>query len=1664
MSSDKEKLKHLKASKSPKWLDSKREDSSPNPRRSSDLGIPGPSINHTLPDNTDNSEASRNNGTKVKNSSDFGFISNLRRAFEGTQERQANGNGSDDNDVVEDQGRTVLQSGSSVNDSNHENDQNSSLLDDDIVTRNEDYGDEEDEDIGESRQDFRSMNQLRSMFPGSLVDILSRGPHVKINTLIDGLSERGDPYILLETLNELNETLLIMDLMMGRGFSVIKLCRSIVSIINDPLLQEQLELQLVACRCLYNLVELNPEFVHEVVYADAVLCLKLKLMDISYIDLAEQALQTMEIISRYQGRALLEDNCLEAVLQFLDFFTIHAQRKALSITANAFQSLSSRDIPIVESVFPTVQRIATEYTDPQCCESAWLTIARAVPKLINDPMLLERLIPVSLIQKLCALLPTCLGKSTSNSILSFRTCLKLINSLTLIASASPKISLNLIEECKIDKTFRTLLNNYLVSSNHKTQQTKAEDKLISDPSAPSTLDKSTIDSDAISIEALMAAPKELVTTLLKLLATLLPYLYLDPKSKNSHDFFANIGTYYVLSQTEAQQDINEKKIELYNASNGPVQLFIFHCFPVIINIYSSTVDYDIRRLVIITVLRMINICDSSALHQIATRSRVTNLLASIVIQSKDFISKSFSKSQTEETRDHSNNQIKPYALLHGALLILFHLTAKSSDAFLLKLEREGLYHDIGQLLDTLKHCYSAKGFNLPSENVDSKNFDESGGNSYMVGSQMSLDENNDFENAGDDYQSQNFEQDDSECQSENGDGDEDEDEDEGEGDGQQISDGGHDSEDMADDNDFSYSSRRLLGNVDYALSNNGTSSFTYKETLKALISLCTTIIEDYSYSKGDRTSQKSPHLLLLENVLARISNARLASKFSFAQWTEVWSDLKTALGENDESNISSYELTASTLVDSLLNLFSSSVGTQGTVCQYSFIKVFCSRYSSSPEDVPLVLLVNKLQEGVSRSESFEIVTSGVSTVGGVGDNLTGDIMSSKASSMAKQLKMMLISTDKRIPKSHRQIVLNIHAIATFRSIEAFLKARMATFNRLRGNNSGFSALQDLTSDEDASNSSEEDNDSDYQLQFKINGEVIPKDATVYGAIYRSLQRSPDDSIDSKKIWSGLPHKVTYWKEKQSTESLPKSDFQISTNDTDEDGLYLLQDNFTYKILLLLKVLFELNQNAQTPAVSEALFLNFKVTAKLNRQLEEPLVVASGTLPMWCVHFTREFPFLFPLSTRSFFLKSVSFGYSRLIQHWQNRSNEENSRSDSDNGLQLGRPSRHKVRLSRKKLLQSSIKVLETYGDVPSILEIEYFGEEGTGLGPTLEFYANVSKEFTKNKLGMWRTSDKEAIYVNSKTGLFPRPIALDVNEIHKPLHLFKVLGIFVARSLLDSRIIDFEFNPFFFHTAKNMVLGVQEKLNRRVLLDRLDEIDPVLSKSLRYLLKFVEQYPNVPPDLRDSITVEDSPLSNLSLNYALPGYPDIELTEDGADTEITHENLEDYIDEVLDYTLQYGIEQQVRSFIDGFSTVFPYSSLLIFSASELVKLFGNSSEDWSYENVMASVHADHGYSIESAAVQNLIQLMSEFTKDEQRMFLQFLTGSPRLPIGGFKELKPQLTVVRKTTEDGLLPDNYLPSVMTCANYLKLPNYTNKEIMRQRIMQAIKEGAGAFLLS
>jgi E3 ubiquitin-protein ligase TRIP12 len=156
-----------------------------------------------------------------------------------------------------------------------------------------------------------------------------------------------------------------------------------------------------------------------------------------------------------------------------------------------------------------------------------------------------------------------------------------------------------------------------------------------------------------------------------------------------------------------------------------------------------------------------------------------------------------------------------------------------------------------------------------------------------------------------------------------------------------------------------------------------------------------------------------------------------------------------------------------------------------------------------------------------------------------------------------------------------------------------------------------------------------------------------------------------------------------------------------------------------------------------------------------------------------------------------------------------------------------------------------------------------------------------------------------------------------------------------------------------------------------------------------------------------------------------------------------------------------GVKSQIDSFIEGFNSIFQLSNLRLFYPEELERLFcGSGYHIWDTKTLIECTRCDHGYTHDSRAVKFLFEIMCSFNSDEQRQFLQFITGSPRLPVGGLRSLVPPLTIVRKTVNSW----SYLPSVMTCVNYLKLPDYTSIEAMREKLFVAMRDGQLSFHLS
>jgi len=121
----------------------------------------------------------------------------------------------------------------------------------------------------------------------------------------------------------------------------------------------------------------------------------------------------------------------------------------------------------------------------------------------------------------------------------------------------------------------------------------------------------------------------------------------------------------------------------------------------------------------------------------------------------------------------------------------------------------------------------------------------------------------------------------------------------------------------------------------------------------------------------------------------------------------------------------------------------------------------------------------------------------------------------------------------------------------------------------------------------------------------------------------------------------------------------------------------------------------------------------------------------------------------------------------------------------------------------------------------------------------------------------------------------------------------------------------------------------------------------------------------------------------------------------GSDILVSINNLEEYLNLTFDKLILSGIDPLVRAFKIGFNKVFKIESLKCFTNLELEEIIcGCYYDSWDYENLIENIIPGHGYDKNSPMFIGLIQIMLNMTSLEKKTFLQFVTGSPRLPLGG----------------------------------------------------------------
>ena len=147
-------------------------------------------------------------------------------------------------------------------------------------------------------------------------------------------------------------------------------------------------------------------------------------------------------------------------------------------------------------------------------------------------------------------------------------------------------------------------------------------------------------------------------------------------------------------------------------------------------------------------------------------------------------------------------------------------------------------------------------------------------------------------------------------------------------------------------------------------------------------------------------------------------------------------------------------------------------------------------------------------------------------------------------------------------------------------------------------------------------------------------------------------------------------------------------------------------------------------------------------------------------------------------------------------------------------------------------------------------------------------------------------------------------------------------------------------------------------------------------------------------------------------------------------------------------------QRMLNSFVEGLSNVLPVEVLTIFTGEELREIVcGSSDID---VDLLRRVVEYEGYDESADVVKYFWETLREITNEERKTFLQFVWARNRLPIKE-SDFDAPFKIQKDTSassKDGDNSDQALPSASTCFFSLALPEYSSKEVLKEKLLFAI----------
>ncbi|KAH6679050.1 HECT-domain-containing protein-like protein [Halenospora varia] len=433
----------------------------------------------------------------------------------------------------------------------------------------------------------------------------------------------------------------------------------------------------------------------------------------------------------------------------------------------------------------------------------------------------------------------------------------------------------------------------------------------------------------------------------------------------------------------------------------------------------------------------------------------------------------------------------------------------------------------------------------------------------------------------------------------------------------------------------------------------------------------------------------------------------------------------------------------------------------------------------------------------------------------------------------------------------------------------------------------------------------------------------------------------------------------------------------------------------------------------------------------------------------------DHPYLFNPSTLVTYFRAIN--YAKMNQAYES--------AKASSGLMLSTMSEHQLMTNRKsrealehrlRIANTRFMVLEisrknvltdTFNSIWRREERELMrplkvrlgeggGEEGLDSG-------GVQQEFFRLAIAEALDADCDAFTIDSRTKM-----AWFQPGSPEPLWKFELIGMIISLAVYNGLTL-----PVTFPKALYRKLVDQEVTELHHIADGW----PDLANGLTSLLEWDEKEGLVEDVFTRTyeFSIEQfggQPLScEMSKDAQWPQWSDASSSSNPTDAPmVTNENRNNYVSDYIRWLTDVSVRPQFSAFKKGFFSCIDRRSLNLFDPETLQSVVEGVQEIDISEMRRAARYI--GWDASHKTIKDFWSIVRKFDLEQKRRLLEFVTASDRVPVGGMRNI--QFTLQRNGVDDGHLPSSY-----TCYGILLLPEYSSREVLREKLAMALENSKG-----